>query len=556
MANLRMWIAVLVLASCSNNESMDIDTAGSEPMGFADDECRQVGVTELRRLTARQYDNTVRDLLGLTSSKAASFSADEHVGPFRSNVISAIGELQAEQYMNAAETIAFEAVGQLEALLPCDPADVGDRPCAQQLIAELGPKAYRRALREQEAERLLAVYDVGDAEDDFANGIRLVIAALLQSPHFLYLVEFGRKDEGNGAIAPLTDHEVATRLSYFLWDTMPDTTLFAAANAGELTTNDGISVQVDRMLADPRARTGIASFHLQWFGVDELETVEKDPRVYPEFTPALAVAMKAETAAFANGVVLDAHGTIATLLTSELAFTEDSQLLTLYGVTHSMDQGLGIPVPLPLDQRAGLLTQASVMARHAHAEQSSPVHRGKFVRENLLCQILPSPPPDVDNTPPNPDPSASTRERFEQHRADPACAACHDLIDGLGFGFEHYDAIGRWRDLDGIHMVDASGWIVGTDVDGEFDGIPELAARLAESTIVAECTTRQWFRFALGRGETLDDTCTIDSLARELTEGDGSIEGLIHRIAVSQAFRSHRAAPIEPQPQQPRGDER
>jgi hypothetical protein len=188
------------------------------------------------------------------------------------------------------------------------------------------------------------------------------------------------------------------------------------------------------------------------------------------------------------------------------------------------------------------------MTRYAHAGQTSPVHRGKLVRENLFCQLLPPPPPDVDNTPPDSDPDATTRERLEQHRADPSCAGCHELIDGLGFGFEHYDGIGAWRDKDGDDAVDAAGWIVGTDVDGEFHGAAELSEKLAASELVGRCVSKQWFRFALGRAETPDDECTIDTVDTEFADSGRDVEVLIRELVLSGAFRSRRGEPIEGDP--------
>jgi hypothetical protein len=518
------------------------DTAGDDgPVGLCGD--AEVGLTDLRRLTAAQYDNTIRDLLGIEGNPAAAFSADERVGPFKSNVAAPIGDLQAEQYMAAAEALGYEAVSDLNALLPCDPT-AGEDACAGQFIAEFAPRAYRRPITDAEAASLLEVYNEGKTEADFTNGIRLVVQGVLQSPYFLYHVEFGTGEGSDGSIVTLTEHELASRLSYFLWDTMPDDELFAAADADELSTEEGMTAQVDRMLADPRARVAIASFHLQWLGVDEVEGVEKSPDFYPSFTPDLAIAMREETAAFASAVVLDGDGTLASLLTADYTYTEDPALLAMYGVTLPADHVPGDPVALPAGQRAGLLTQASVMTRHAHANQTSPVHRGKMVRENLLCQILAPPPPEVDNVPPSPDPDATTRERFEQHRADPSCAACHNLIDGFGFGFEHYDGMGAWRDMDGVNPVDATGWVIGTDFDGDFDGAVALAQNLASSELVAECVGRQWFRFAFGRVESSDDECTTDALDTAFAESGQDVKALIRQLVLSDSFRFRRATPV------------
>lgn len=532
--------------AASGADGGDGTSAGEDAGTGGDDgpvascETPQVGVTALRRLTAAQYENSVRDLLGYAGDAAVGFSPDERVGPFHSNLGAPITEVQVEQYMDAAEEIAAWSIEDIGALLPCDPTVVGEAACAAEFIAEFAPRAYRRPLDAAERDRLLQVWTEGQAQGGFADGIRLVVQATLQSPWFLYHMEFGAGGTNDGATVPLTNHELASRLSYFVWNSMPDDTLFAAADAGELDGHQGLADQLDRMLADPRARETIAEFHLQWLGVDEIEGLEKSPEYFPSFNPELALAMRAETAAFTSHVVLDGDGLLDTLLTADFTLTEDPGLLAMYGISLPPGHVAGDPVPLPAGQRMGLLTHASLLAEHAHANQTSPVHRGELVREELFCQPLPAPPPDVDNVPPSPDPDATNRERFEQHRADPSCAACHELIDPIGFVFEHYDGIGQWRDLEAGADVDASGALVATDVDGPIDGVLELAGRLAQSDDVRRCVTRQWFRFAVGRTETDDDLCSSEGLETAFLDSGGDIRTLIRELVLSDAFRHRR----------------
>lgn len=536
----------------SQGESAGEGTGGGAD-GGAEELCvdPEVGPTDLRRLTASQYDNTVRDLLGITTSASQefSFSPDERVGPFKSNNAAPVAGLQVEQYMSAAEALAADAVLDLESLLPCDPGVVGEQACTEQLVEELGLRAYRRPLEPDEIDRLMSVYQDGRMGADFADGIRLVVQAMLQSPFFLYHIEIGQPlPDGPADLVALDGYEVASRLSYFLWDTMPDDALFEAAASGELETAEGLSAQVDRMLADPKAADAIASFHLQWLGVDETEGLEKDASVFPGFDSALAEAMKEETARFTNWVVLEGDGRLETLLTADFTVTEDPALLALYGATLPADHVPGDPVDLPAGERSGLLTHPSVLASHSHANQTSPIHRGVMVRQNLLCQILPPPPPDVDNVPPDPDPDATTRERFDQHTSDPACAGCHDLIDPVGFGLENYDGIGAFRTMEGELPVDASGELLGTDVDGPFDGGLELAQRLAQSRQVRECVARQWFRFAFGRGETSDDDCAMERLFEAFESSEYDIRALLREIVLSDAFRYRRSLALEAAP--------
>ncbi|MCA9705643.1 MAG: DUF1592 domain-containing protein [Myxococcales bacterium] len=545
----------LLLGGCyAGVEGFDPNAGGAGDAGEDDEEqdeadelcgAAKTGPTALRRLTQSQYRRTVRDLLGIDTTVAEGFAPDERVGAFKSNAVAPVVDLQVEQYMDAAEAVATEATADVAALLPCDPAAIGEDACAEQWLRELAPRAYRRALVDADITRLMEVYSTARAEGTFEDGIRVALQGVLQSPWFLYHVELGdlEAEVTAGEPTPLSGHELASRLSYFLWDTMPDQALFDAAAAGELDTDEGIEAQVERMLADPKAQEAVALFHTQWLAVDELETLEKSSTVYPDFDPALAQAMKEDTESFTNWVIFEGDARLETLLTGAFTLSEDPALLALYGVSLPAGHVSGERIPLPAGERAGLLTQPAVMARHAHADQTSPVHRGKLVRENFLCQPLPAPPPDVDNVPPDPDPNSTTRERFEEHEENPACAPCHKLIDGLGFGFENYDAVGAFRSMEGDLPVDASGEVVNTeDINGAFDGAVELAGKLAVASETADCMAKQWFRFSLGRMDTDLDSCTMESLSTAFEESDQDVHSLIRQIVLSHAFR-YRLAP-------------
>ncbi len=496
-----------------------------------------VGVTSLRRLTAEQYDHTIRDLLGLDGGYTAEFSPDERIGAFKSNGNAAVVELQVEEYMDAAEAVATDATADLTLLLPCDVS--GGDACAEQFLADFAMRAYRRPLEAGELDRVLGVYQSGkDAGDgDMQAGLRVAIAGVLQSPYFLYHVEFGRPDAGDELVA-LTGYELASRLSYFLWDSMPDDALFQAAAAGDLDDADGVRAQVDRMLDSPKAQGTIASFHQQWLGVDELEHVEKDPELYPNYDTTLATSMKQDVASFAQWVITEGDGTLDQMLTANITVSDDPRLHEVYGVVAPAGRLPGEPIELPADQRAGLLTMPGVMAEHAHPDQTSPILRGVLLRQEFLCQVLPPPPPDVDNVPPSPSPDATTRERFDQHTADPACSGCHVQIDPLGFGLEAYDSMGAFRTTEENGLpIDDAGEVVLSDVDGEFEGGPELAGILAQSEFVQDCVSRQWFRYALGRVETEADTCAVDGITEAFTESGRDVRILLREIALSTAFR-------------------
>ncbi|MBV1859649.1 MAG: DUF1592 domain-containing protein [Nannocystaceae bacterium] len=518
----------------------DDDVDPDDPASLCMD--AEVGPTSLRRLTAAQYDHTIRDLLGLDGGYTADFSPDERIGAFKSNGNAAVVELQVEQYMTAAEAVALDATNDLAQLLPCDAAE-GDA-CAEVFLADFAMQAYRRPLEPGELDRVLSVYLSGKdaAEGDVQNGLRVAIAAVLQSPFFLYHVEFG-EPQGAGDLVALEGYELASRLSYFLWDSMPDEALFDAAGAGALADADGVREQVDRMLSSPKARDTIASFHQQWLGVDELEHAEKDPEMFPGYDSTLADSMKEDVASFAEWVMAEGDGRLSTLLTANITLTDDPRLHAVYGITPPAGRAPGEPIELPEGERAGLLTMPAVMAEHAHPDQTSPIHRGVMLRQDFFCQQLPPPPADVDNVPPSPSPDATTRERFAQHTSDPACSGCHVQIDPLGFGLESYDSIGAFRteETNGL-PIDNAGEIVLSDVDGPFVGGPELAALLAQSEFVGTCFSRQWFRYALGRVESDADSCAVEGISKAFNESDQDVRVLLREIALSSAFRFRKDA--------------
>jgi hypothetical protein len=515
---------------------------GTDPKSAVDGV--DVGRTPLRRLTRAQYESTLRDLLGLAPPSTA-FAPDELVGSFHSNAVAPVTELIVEQYMLAAEELAALATQDLEELLPCD-ASADEAGCVAQFIDEFGLRAFRRPLDETERADFAALYAVGNESGGLAGGLRVVVQTVLQSPHFLYHVETGLvADDQSALLVPLGQYELASRLSYFLWNSMPDDELFSAAAAGELDGPEALRAQAERMLEHDKARESISSFHLQWLDVDDVEQLEKDTGVFPEFDASLREAMVAETARFSDWVVRKGDGRLTTLLTAPWSVI-DGPLFALYGEDEPATHNPSEPFDLDPEERAGLLTHASVLAKHAHADQSSPVFRGVLVRERLLCQTLPPPPPDVANVPPEPDPDATTRERFAEHTQNPACSGCHTLIDGIGFGFENYDGIGTFRTMENGLAVDATGEVLSTDIaDGKFDGVVELAAMLAESDEVRQCVAKQWFRFAYGRLETEHDVPSMDAAYDDFASAGFDVRQLLLAIVSTDAFRHRRLQELQ-----------
>jgi hypothetical protein len=514
---------------------------GSPPPGTKGDPTA-AGLMPLRRLTIREYDNTVRDLLGDMSAPGKQF-ADDRDETFGFRRAQPIAVQDAKLIRGAAESLAAAAARNLSALLPCDPA-TGEAACASKFVTEFGLRAFRRPLGKEEVAHLVALYDNGrnTLKLSFADAIGLVIEGMLQSPAFLYHREAGEGAIHEGSVVRLGHYEIASRLSYFLWGSMPDRDLFAAAAAGKLGTAAEVEAQARRLLADPRARDTVAAFFEEWLGIDMLaEKAAKDPKVYPEYTDTLKAAMAAETRAFVGSVVFEGDGRWSTLLGASFSFVNQA----LGGVYGMQVAGADLQrTELDRGQRAGFLTEASFLALTGAADGSHPVRRGKAIYEKLLCRELPPPPANV---PPAKPASAggSTRERFAEHDNNECARACHGLVDPLGFAFEHYDGIGKYRTMDNGKMVDASGEVPLDGATRPFANALELGALLAGSAEVRRCFATQWVRFALARVESKADLASVDTAAAAFFTDGASVRDLMAAVATMRSFRYRAPAPGE-----------
>ncbi|HEX2679332.1 MAG TPA: DUF1592 domain-containing protein [Polyangiales bacterium] len=498
-----------------------------------------LGVSPLRRLTREQYERSVRDLLGLAVDEQ-SLGPDEQAGPFATNIGAPLTELSTQQYMETAETLAAAAVGDLGKLLRCDPAALGNDACASQFIASFGRRVYRRPLTSIESRRYQDQYAQLVQAESFADAIRVVLQTMLQSPHYLYLVELESKQLAQDEIAPLSSHEVAARLSYFLWGSTPDAELLDAADRDELADATVLRAQAQRLFDDPRTTDTLGSFHAQWLQLQSLDALTKDAATYPSWNDGLRDAMRAETRAFVDEVYRHGDASIATLLTAPFSVI-DGPLFDYYGVTQPSGFTSGQKVMLDGSERAGILTQSAFLATHAHENQSAPVKRGVTVIRNVLCATLPNPPADVLLKAPDPAPNATTRERFTLHEAEPRCAACHETIDGIGFGFEAYDGIGQHRTTDQGLPVDDNGKILGTtDINGTFQGAIALAQKLASSDDVSQCMAKQWFRYGLGRLDEKADACSLQSLTSSLAGSNKNLREMLLALTTTDAFRMRK----------------
>jgi hypothetical protein len=499
----------------------------------------------LVRLSHRQYDNTIRDLLLLPADAKPSsqFLSDPPVAGFDNNAAAlVVKDRLGRDYRRAAESLAEQvtAPDKLATLLPCQPEGDGSA-CASQFIAQFGRRTFRRALTASELASYNGFYAQGaglyDVGTSFEQGVRFVVEAMLQSPHFLYRIELSDTIE-SGVKIPLTGHEVATRLSYMLWNSGPDDLLLTAADNGELTTAAGVEAQARRLLADPRSEDPVRDFHAQWLDLRKLSNLQKNTDVFPNYKPEMAGAMAEETQRFIRQVIFELNGDYEALMTAPFTYV-NADLASIYKL-----DGIGPEfqeVTLDPLQRGGLLTQPSMLATHAFPHLSSPIHRGAFMQSQILCNPPPPPPGDADlNLPPVEGEIKTTRQQVEAHtESKEYCAGCHKaIINPPGFAFEHYDALGQWRDLENGEVIDSASSFFGKyGTEFVFTDAIDMIGQIAVSQDGQRCYLTQWFRYGFARGEQPVDRCTLDELHVALTGEGYNIQELLVALTTTTAFR-------------------
>lgn len=499
------------------------------------------GALLVRRLTNAEYDRVVADLAGQTTRVSADFPADPKVVGFDNNAESlTISALHAERYRDAAERIATETLGdpaRRAAVIGCSLTGDGRDACLRSFVERFARRAFRRPATETEVQGLLQVAAVAadDPDPDMAAG--LVIGAVLQSPSFLFRTEFGESDPARPGQFRLHGYDLAARLSFLLWGTAPDEALLSRAASGELESAAGLEATARSMLADPRTRPGLASFYQQWLRLYTLNAVHRDPAQFPSWGPALRASMVGETSRVVDDLIWRDGQSFLDLLTTRTTYV-DPGLAALYNVTAPSDGW----APMQMGDgvaRGGLLTQASYLTLTAHTEGSTLIHRGKFVREVLLCETLPSPPANIP-TIPAPVPGETDIERLERHRTDPGCNNCHRRMDPVGMGMRRYDAIGALQLIDAqMRPIPQTGSLYGFDPP-DFDGPLALGQRLHDSPEFAQCVVRQVFRYAFGRPEILgaaDDGPSLDRVGERFRASGYSFRELLVALVTSDAFR-------------------
>ena len=457
-------------------------------------------------------------------TRPGSYPFDNHAGA------GLVGDVHVTEHLKAAARLAELAVSRKAELLPCAPAQA-DAACVEGFVRGFGRRALRRPLDDDEVTRYAARVTGAPSLDE---GLKVALEVMLSSPDFLYRSEVGVPD-GQGGYR-LTAFEVASALSYLFWGTAPDDALLDAAVAGGLDTPDGIEAEARRLLADPKSREVLGTFAEQWLGIEKVRTVDKSPSF--GFDDELRAALSEETRRFFTHVMFDGTGRLEELFTANYTLA-NPRLAELYELDAAGGPGF-YEAPYGSGERAGVLGHGSVLAANAFPDQGSPIHRGLFVRQRLLCQEF-GPPPAQAATVPEIDPSATTRERFAEHTADPVCASCHQYIDPVGFGFERFDAIGRARDSENGLPIDTSGDMndvegLGTGTSAPFSNLAGLGQVLAASESAPACFVTQVWRFAHGALEEPGDTCALSDLAQAFAEDQHDLEELFIDVVRDPGF--------------------
>jgi hypothetical protein len=416
-----------------------------------------------------------------------------------------------------------------------EPTGDGDRrQVARQVIERFATRAFRRAVRNEEVDRLVLFDDLaGQNGERFEKGIQLAVTAILCSPNFLFRVEADGRPFKPDQARPLNQYEVASRLSYFLWSSMPDEELFGLARQGKLKDGPILEAQVRRMIQDPKAQALVENFAGQWLQLRNLRSFSPDPKLFPGFTEELRDAMETESELFFSSILTEERS-IFDFLDADDTFLNET-LASHYGIPGIRGKHFR-KVQLPNGRRGGLITQASVLSVTSNPTRTSPVKRGKWILEQLLGTPPPPAPPNVPELEEQEGMlTGSLRERMEQHRRDPNCATCHERMDPLGFGLENYNAIGAWRDQDGPYPIDASGTLPSGK---SFAGPEELKTLLLDrADDFARNLTEKLMTYALGRGLETSDRCVVDRIVEILTQEEDTLTRLITEIVKSDPFQ-------------------
>lgn len=497
--------------------------------------------TRFPRLTHLQWENTVRDLLHLNAPTGlvGTLINDTSTSSYSTNGASLKvgGDLWAD-YERVSRDLAALVMGDplLLAGIVDDPSPATFDGPKTTFIENFGRRAFRRPLTTAEVNRYSAVFDEAAAllfsSEPFKAGIEMTIRSMLQSPYFLYRVE--TSTAATDALIPLTGFELATRLSYSLWNTMPTDVMLAKAGAGEFDTDAGVAAQIDLMLGDMRAQAMVASFHHEYLHTESFADIKKTEGVFADFLPTTGLAMHDEIEHFVLDLVFQSDGGFPELMTAPFTYVNEN-LANIYGISGVTGDSFQ-RVDLDPTQRSGVLTRLGFLAYNATLTQPDPIHRGVFVSTRMICVDLPAPPMNV---PPVPTETAPTnRERVDLHTGKGTCGeGCHyNFINPAGFPFENYDAIGRWRTEDNGFPVNAADTYKLDGVAAPYNNAMEFSSKLAASLEVNRCYAQQWLEYLYGRPHTVADEPLLYEVAAASRIGQMSVREMIKALLVSPAY--------------------
>lgn len=540
-------LTALALGGCSG-DIMEPNGGELDPddPNFCREAPRVPGYVTLHRLNRVEYDNTIEALLFDDSHPASSPAFPDDVRTkdgFTNNadaltVDTVLVDIYAATATTLAEAAASRDLFRESYLGACDPAVDGVDMCARAFVESFAPRAFRRALTADDLDRYVGILVDGASDRGFDGGLQLAIRAMLLSPDFLFRAE----SHGVG-IRDLDGYELASRLSYFLWSSMPDDTLFDLAESGRLQDADVLRAQVTRMLDDERSDALLEEFAARWLEVDthRMHTLEPAAELFPDFDHTLRDAMAAETRMFIRHVIRE-NLPLATLLNADFTYLNE-RLAAHYDIEGVTGDEMRLVNLAPDSHRGGILRQGAVLMTTSHPNRTSPVLRGKFILERLLCVHLLPPPDDVDALPENTmDPDTgevlTLRERLEQHREDPDCAQCHDAMDPVGLALENFDATGAWRTEEFGEPIDPSGILPSGE---ELAGVDDLGAVLAADPDLAQCITQKLVTYGLGRAiDERADKCFLEDIVADARERgpDVTLRNLIESFVVNDLFRT------------------
>lgn len=498
------------------------------------------GRVTIRRLNRAEYNNTIRDLVGIDFHPADDFPSDD-VGAGFDNIgdVLSMPPLLLEKYLAAAEEIAEKSFAEGKSPLGPITADTPEEGMAAftEKLRMFATRAFRRPVTEEELQRLRSIamlaFEEGNTDSDCFTA---PMQAVLVSPHFLFRVELDPAADDADGIRELNDYELASRLSYFLWSSMPDQELFDLAAEGKLHDPQVLHAQVDRMLDDPKSRALVDNFAGQWLQLRDLSHLNPDPVLFPNFDDELRVALRRETELLFESIIQEDRSVID-LLTAEETFMNErlARHYGISGVTGEQFQRVDLP-----EHRRGILTQASILLLTSNPTRTSPVKRGKWILDNLLGEPPPPPPANVPELEETSQALGSLRERLEEHRRNPNCAVCHHKMDALGFGLENFDAVGAWRDADGHHEINPAGTLPG---GASFNGPTELVQILVDQyrDEFVRCLTKKMLTYALGRELTSADRCAVDRIEKQLAAESFRFRSLVNGIVTSDPFTKREA---------------